>query len=192
VGSGTEVAKSAADLIILNDDIYLDKMFFKYLSLWLTKDSVLFSNSIQPSPAGGTFKPWYNWGETYENFDKNGFLKYCREIEKHESSFHTFGVVYVIHYTNWIKVNGFDEKFDPWGGGMADLMYRLFLTGVRNFSLLHDVLHYHFIRKCGKKHNYFSNITNGNITMQKITDKWNKDFKEIDNIIKEGCCYKCL
>lgn len=173
-------------LIIANDDIYLDVMFFNRLYPWLSPRKVLISNSIQPNAAGGTFTPWYNWGETYENFNKDGFLKYCREIEIHKSSFHNFGVLYAIHSTDWFNIDGFDEIFDPWGGGMADLMYRLFLSGIRNFLVLHDVLHYHFIRKCRDKH--FNKMTINKKHVNNF-DKWGITNEDIDKIIKEGCTF---
>lgn len=193
-------------LVITNDDIYLDNMFFISLSQWLTQSLLLnerntfISNAIQPEVAGGTYKPYYNHGKTYDEFNTINFLEYCRKIESPTYSFHNFGIVYAIHQNDWNSINGFDEQFDPYGGGMADLMYRLFLSGIRNFKLIHNVLHYHFISKCVNKHTNTIhtntihtktihtniNIKNGDTTSQKFKNKWNISFEDIDNIMKNA------
>ncbi len=170
-------------IMIINDDIYLDDSFFIDLDPWLSPNNVLTSKSIQPIIAGGTFKDHCNYGELYSNFDRKGFLEYCKKIKTFDLLFHNFGVVYLIHSSNWFIINGFDERFDPYGGGMADLMYRLYLSGIRNFWLMNNVLHYHFIRKCATKHN----LSRGDVDTQLFTDKWKKDFSKVDEIIKNGC-----
>ena len=170
-------------MMIVNDDIYLDELFFIELEPLLSPNAVLISKSIQPIVAGGTFRDFHNYGDSYDNFDKEGFLKYCKKVKTTDLKFHNFGVVYLIHKNNWFTVNGFDENFDPYGGGMADLMYRLYLSGIRNFWLMNNVLHYHFIRKCAIKHN----LSRGDTDLQIFRHKWKKDFSDVDKIIRKGC-----
>lgn len=168
-------------LMIINDDIYLDELFFISLESWLSENVVMISKSIQPDVSDRTFKDCKDFGIDFIKFDKEKFLNYCKEIKSHNASFHNFGVVYLIHTKNWFVINGFDERFDPYGGGMADLMYRLYLSGIKNFWLLNNVLHYHFMRKCAIKHS----LSPGDVPLNLFTEKWKKDFSEVDKIIRE-------
>lgn len=132
-------------LILAMDDLYFGPAWDINLRRWVRKDRILTPRLVEPTE--GSFPPPCDCGRTFQDFDEDKFIKYVKEISRHELKPHGFGVL-TLHKDVFWDVGGFDPICDPIACGTADLLMMLHEKHpeLRHFQAL-DVIVYHFQRK---------------------------------------------
>jgi len=138
-------------LYYTSDDVVLSTAHFQKVRRWLTPDRILIAKWIQPEIAGKIFEPWRNFGRTPGDFQWHEFQKFAVQVEEYRTSVLNFGTFFM-KASEFQRIGGYDEDFDPWSGGTNEFLYRCFLGGFRKFLLVHDVIGYHFISAGATKH----------------------------------------
>lgn len=140
-------------LYYTSDDVVLATAHFQKIRRWLSADQILIAKWIQPEEAGLIMVPWRNFKRTPHEFQWHDFQDFAVQVEEHRTSVLNFGTFFM--KASEFQRIGYDEDFDPWGGGTNEFLYRCFLGGFRKFYLVHDVIAYHFMSAGSTKHKQY-------------------------------------
>jgi len=131
-------------ILYAHDDMYFCKNWDKILEQEVNKhnNNLFYLSGTNVSYKDGLIN--YDCGNSYINFDKNKFDKFC-EKDKSNDLQGSHWAPHLIHRDLWINIGGFSEEFNPGDGSDPDLCCKLwFLEGVRIFKCLSKFKVYHF------------------------------------------------
>lgn len=168
-------------LYYTSDDVVFATAHFQKIRRWLSPDQILIPKWIQPEEAGLIMVPWRDFERTPDTFQWQEFQEFAVLVEEHRTSVLNFGTFFM-KASEFQRIGGYDEDFDPWGGGTNEFLYRCFLGGFRKFLLVHNCLAYHFMSAGAKKHNQYGITPNRILKLYK--EKHNMTPEEMDWTIR--------
>ncbi|MBF0123843.1 MAG: glycosyltransferase family 2 protein [Magnetococcales bacterium] len=148
------IARSSGDYIVFIDgDILLDKRFVEdhcrnaESGLFIQGGRVLLSpektRKVLESGAGVADVSIFSSGVSgrYKIIHSRLLSKFCSSLDTKSSGSRTCN--FSLWYSDIVRVNGFDERFQGWGREDSDLVERLFLIGLKRKKLVFSAIGFH-------------------------------------------------
>lgn len=132
-------------LFLGEDDFYFCPGWDLALAKWieeLSEDFIVAPSIIEPF-CGSYIHYDCGDGPAGKSFEEEKLRTFINSRNIHTYHFQPFSM-FAIKRTDWIKINGYDENYDPYPTGTRDLQMKLHQLKPRKWIIVHDAYIYHF------------------------------------------------
>lgn len=141
-------------IVFCHNDIVVAPNWLETLSENLSLNNVVGYTTIEPSIFAGHNRPGKfikDFGNDFDDFEFDNFKQYCEKHikENHGRIENDIDFFISLNRKFFLKIGGFDNKFNPYFYEDRDLIRRLKLAGLNTFTLC-DSLVYHFVSKTSR------------------------------------------